>query len=217
MGYYAVDREYISGFLDETIPENSKFKSLKEDIINIVFLDVNVSSELHKDYTNGFWTNESQDPSQLYLKDKKYHIRVKDLVLDFFKRVISGELLGVFSDMYSEYQLEANVFKAAIFGIEEIVYLKHLLKDYIVKLDDKEYCLYLQLVTHFMEHKNFSLEDIKQWLPRDTCNMHTKWNCYYCDNNKCKITDKQISDSIKQMISKHILSPVGDDMFKIRY
>ncbi len=217
MGYYAVDIEYLNKFLEETIPKNSKFKSMKEDIINIVFLDVDVSSNLHKGYTNGYWSNESKDPSQLYLKDKKYHIRVKDLVLDFFKHIISGELLQAISELYSESQTEVNVFKAATCGIEVIVYIKHLLKDYIVKLDDKEYCIYLQLVTHFMEHKEFSIGDIKRWLPDQKCNMHTKWNCPYRINDKCEIADEQIFDIIQQMVKRNILSPVSNDKFKIRY
>lgn len=214
MGYYVVDTKYLYDFLNETISEDSGFYPFKEDIMNIIFLDVDVSAKSQKKYISGFWSDESDEPSQLYLRDTRRHIRIKDLVVDFFGRVMSGELLNSFSNLFSEFNQGVN---AVIFGINGILYLNHLLKDYIVKLDDDiEYCIYLQLITHYMEHKNFSLEDIHQWLPREICNMHTKWNCCKNKNDECIITNNDISQAINNMVEKHILSS-ENNMLRIRY
>jgi hypothetical protein len=216
MGYYSVDYEYLSKYLSEVIPSESKFKPLENDIINIVFMDVDVTSEIIPKYKNGFWLNESDDPSQLYFKDTKYHIRVKDLALDFFSRIISGELLDAIIAVSQEND-QSNIFGAAVWGIETIVYIKHIIKDYIVKLNDNEYCIYLKLVAHFMEHKVFSVLDVIEMFNNDKCDMHNRWHCDYYNSETCEITDEQISNSIQAMAERNILKSLSDNMYKIRY
>lgn len=216
MGYYTVDTDYLSKFLDETISDKSRFKPLKDDIINILFLDVDVSDTIENKYKDGYWLYESKDPSQLYFRDTKRHIRVKDLAVDFIKRVFSGELLSAIAELFGDNN-STNIFTAALFGIETIVYIKHLVKDYIVKLNNNEYCIYLKLVTHYFEHKTFSLSDVNDMFKNDKCDMHTKWDCEFFESEICKITDEQISNSINSMVERKILIKIDEDVFKIRY
>lgn len=52
-------------------------------------------------------------------------------------------------------------------------------------LEDDDFCIYMQALTHFRKHKKFSVDEMLEWFPHGdnrVCNMHNSdWQCDYWD------------------------------------
>lgn len=217
MAIYEVSKSYLEQFVDVQIEKNTDFSEYRNELIDMLVnnepeIDVNM-------YNEDVWPFEKREPTQFYVKNSRYHIRIKDLVVDFFENIFAGFLLepmlvwfGIVSG--------AGVAGVGITG-EFIFFLRRVIKEYVVKLDNTEFCLYLQIITHLREHQEFSLEDIKKWLPEsigDECNMSTeKWNCPSKDQGKCKIDKNNVEIILKKMVLKNIIDYSENETYKIRF
>ncbi len=93
----------------------------------------------------------------------------------------------------------------------------------VVKLTGYEYCIYKQAVTHFKRHEDFSLEDMRDWLPikNEVCNMHNeKLYCKYRVNDLCQIknNERDLYNEMEKMQKAGILRPGKiEETFRLKY
>ncbi|MDO5148813.1 MAG: hypothetical protein Q4D76_05405 [Oscillospiraceae bacterium] len=179
-----------------------------------------VFSALFNEYSNNtdnydvddnieLWNNKMEAPSEL-LVGKKY-ILIKDSVLELVKTCISSGFV--------KRLIEDKGINNSITGItaDVVRYVVVPLCDIFrkaSKLEDNDFCIYYQAMTHNMHHSKdgFTIDDIKKWLPNSsncTCNMHnSKWNCDYYEiqGDKCNfLDDEKINASISSLEKKSLL------------
>ena len=82
----------------------------------------------------------------------------------------------------------------------------------VKNLDDWDFCIYFQALTHFREHKEFTLAELKEWIPsaeKKQCNMHThEWDCTYYSKNddSCNLhKNESLNSALKSLHDKKIL------------
>lgn len=217
MAVFEVSKQYIEQFVDSQIEINDDFKEYRNELIDIL---INNEPETEDDTDNEEeWPYEKKEPTQLYVRDSRYHIRIKDLVVDFFENIFAGFLL---EPMLAWFGIVSGTGVAAV-GITSsfIFFLRRIVKEYIVKLDGVEFCLYLQVITHLREHDEFSLEDMKRWLPEpigSACNMPTeKWGCPKRTQGMCQLDKGQVENVLQKMVSKNIIDYSENGLYKIRF
>lgn len=99
MAVFEVSKQYIEQFVDSQIEKNEDFKEYRNELIEIL---INNEQETDGDTDNDEeWPYEKEEPSQLYVRDNRYHIRIKDLVVDFFENILQKMVLKNIID-YSE-------------------------------------------------------------------------------------------------------------------
>ena len=149
------------------------------------------------------WDNQILQPSELLLGTR--YIRVSEAAICFIEVALASGLLdGLIQFILGQpLKLEISIGSAIVLSV------KNLLSS-VCSLDDWDFCVYLQAVTHFRKHKKFSKNDLISWFPEFStqCNMHTsKWECSHRDeNDKCKINEsKQIDDALSSLELKGII------------
>jgi len=80
----------------------------------------------------------------------------------------------------------------------------------IKTLDNWDFCVYMQAVTHFNENHAFTKDELIGWFPHELpkiCNMHNgTWDCCYCHEDICNIvTDNHIDDALESLLHKKII------------
>lgn len=144
MAVFEVSKQYIEQFVDSQIEKNDDFKEYRNELIDIL---INNEPETEGDADNEEeWPYERKEPTQLYFRDSRYHIRIKDLVVDFFENIFAGFLL---EPMLAWFGIVSGT-GVAVVGITSsfIFFLRRIVKEYIVKLDGIEFCLYLHVITN---------------------------------------------------------------------
>lgn len=221
MAVFEVTGEYLEEFVDAQIEKNQELKDFREDLIDILACRTSdLENSAFEDAENeDSWSFEKKEPTQLYVRDSRYHIRIKDLVVDFFEKVFMGTLLEA---MLFWFGLNTLTKVSSIKITKEfILFVKRVIKEYIIKLDSTEFCVYLQIITHLKEHQEFSVSELKGWFPIDTeseCNMYTeKWSCPNLKQGKCNFVGDKLEGILQKMVSKNIIEYAENNMYKIKY
>ena len=215
MAIFEVSRSYLEQFVDAQIEKNTDFSTYRNELIDML---VNNEPETDVDIDNeDAWPFEKKESAQFYVRDTRHHIRIKDIVVDFFENILKGFLL---KPMLVWFGIINGAETVGIKG-EFIFFIKRVIKEYVVKLDDTEFCVYLQIITHLREHREFSVEDIKEWLPEsvgDKCNMSTeKWKCPSKDQGNCIIDKNDVEKILQKMVLKKIIDYSENETYKIRF
>jgi hypothetical protein len=219
MAVYEVTRAYLGKFVDDQIEKNPKLKDYRDELLDILCSNTSNQDFMANDLDNDDkWPFEDKEPTQLYVRDSKYHIRIKDVAVDFFEMVFSGALFDSVYIMFSGCKNE----QIATFEITKdiIWFISRLIREYVVKLDNTEFCIYLQVITHFSEHREFTVSDLIGWLPTcgTECNMHTdKWVCSRFENGMCYFQEDSIEQVLERMVKKNIFEYSDDNTYKVRY
>ncbi len=221
MAVFEVTREYLGKFVDAQIEKNQRLKDFREDLVDMLASNTPDPGDFRlEDMENeSSWPYEKKEPTQLYIRDSRYHIRIKDLVVDFFENVFTGALLDAMLFWFGL----SSVAECSSIGITKdfILFVKRVVKEYVIKLDNTEFCIYLQAITHLKEHQEFSVDEIKGWLPAGVgslCNMSTdKWNCSDRISGKCYFAIDKLDKILQKMVSKNIIEYSENDTYKIRY
>ena len=94
----------------------------------------------------------------------------------------------------------------------------------VKKLDDWDFCVYMQAVSHFREHEEFTLKELQDWLPasdRPQCNMHDdRWEFDHRNNDDaCMLLDKErLERALQSLMDKGILSRKTErDTYKFKF
>lgn len=221
MAVFEVTREYLEEFVDAQIEKNQEFRDFREDLIDMLTSNTVDSSDfaLEDIRDENSWPYEKKEPTQLYIRDSRYHIRIKDVVVDFLENVLSGALLDA---MLHYFGLSSGA-EASLkdITVDFILFVKRVIKEYVVKLDNTEFCIYLQIITHLKEHQEFSAEEIKGWLPAGVgrrCNMPTdKWACPDLNDGACGFDADKLNKILEKMEKKNIIDCLGNSTYKINF
>lgn len=199
---------------NEISDELDKFLAESENISNISKYKAEVLAAITGNYTPNdldsvhqmveLWQNQIAHPSKLLLGDR--YIRVQSMMLEFLAAACTSGLLDSIIASVSAGTLTG--FSISV-GSSIFIAIWELLNS-VKKLDNWDFCVYMQAVTHFHKHQKFSESDLISWFPDNSsnCNMHNdKWDCDYLNaNDTCDMLSAQhIKDALDSLLSKNLL------------
>lgn len=206
MAVYEVSKEKFEAYLDSKIKEHPEYSDLKPELMQF-FTGVSDAKPIEDDEGDELWQYLQNDPSQLYLQDTRYHIRLKDTVLDFFENVFFGGLFDVMIGLCTGEVPIGAVSATAQF----IFFVKRVAKEFVVKLDDKEYAVYIEMIKHFKEHDEVTVHEVKEWVEREQSNV------LYVSELAKTIDKEDVKSIMDDMVEKSVLSKCGDGSYRINY
>ena len=211
MAEYKMSYDELQGFIDEAINNShgnkDKLLSHKAEILTAltgVFADEPMANQKEQNQLMELWTNQQGEKSKLLLG--KRYIRIYDGMLAFLEAFLTGGFCDVVLDMVLGVPFPAAITVGAVSSVVSVIVK---IFSEAASLEDFDFCLYMQAVTHFYEKKEFSMDDIISWYPSgSTCNMHnSKWDCcHVVPNDKCGVNIKDIDDIVKSLYDKGILN-----------
>lgn len=211
MAEYKMTYEELALFVEEAIAKSNGNQSLlqksKAEILTAltgVFNEEVETNRVEQERLMELWSNIQSERTQALVG--KTYVRVYDGVLKFIEAFLTGGLCdtvilvaqGVGSMPTA---LTASAISSVVFAIRAVI------KE-AVRLTDDDFCLYLQIVTHFYDKKRFTKSDARTWFPCGrVCNMHTsKWNCrYLLESDECGMSEDVIEKVLEEYCNKGIL------------
>lgn len=151
------------------------------------------------------WKNQISRPSELLLGNR--YIRVQSVMLGFLEvactsGLIDAVICSVTQGNFSGFTISVGA------GISIAIWQ---LLNTVKKLDNWDFCVYMQALTHFYTYKKFTKNELIGWLPsRDNnfCNMHnSEWLCdYLTSNDTCNmIYEDNVDNALESLYLKGIL------------
>lgn len=191
MAEYNMTYEEVRDFVDECIALSSQSEEVKLHRPEILAAITARNENDHEMKTSikeslELWKNQIGTPSELLLGTR--YIAIKDSVIVFIREAFtSGFIDTIISAKTIPGNPEEHITLGVVSGI--ICALIDVFKS-VAKLEDYDFCIYLQAVTHYRAHKEFTIDDLKEWFPHTghlECNMHTsKWDCeHWKDDDSC--------------------------------
>lgn len=208
MAEYNMTYEEVSEFIEECIQKSENITELDkhraEILAALTVSEDDVQTSVKE--TIELWENQIGTPSELLLGTR--YIRIKDSMIAFIQIAFTSGLVDAFIANPVDPIKNMALTGAAISGV---VFSLISLFTSASHLNDDDFCIYLQAVTHFRAHKEFTLDDLMGWFPQandNVCNMHnSKWDCEYLDENGlCTImSENKINDALKSLCEKKLL------------
>ena len=199
--------EYIS-----TAEQHDLLKQYKNEILAALTGDFGKGDLNSVQEMISLWENQEKKPSQLLLGTR--YIRVQQSMMDFLEMLLTS---GV-ADALIEYIAQGSFAGFTVSAGTSVAFALWKLFNNVKTLDDWDFCVYMQATTHFKAHKDFTLEDLKSWMPSSEhpiCNMHnSKWDCDYWieESDTCIIQENQkLTDAVNSLCDKGLLSRRKED------
>lgn len=208
MAEYYISYSEVEKLIDQYITDSVECIQLKEykaEILAALTGDYEQNNWDSAKEMISLWETQIDKPSQLLL-DTRY-IRVQQIMLDFLKVACTSGLI----DALIVYISQGNFVGFTVSVGSCIAVALWELLTAVKKLDDWDFCVYMQATTHFREHSEFTMEELKSWLPGDghsICNMHNdNWDCDYLgENDVCNmIREDKIEQALKSLYDKGLL------------
>ena len=215
MAEYYISYEKMCDIVENCIAESEQRSLLEQYKIGILTAltgnfekgDLNSVQEMIS-----LWENQERQPSKLLLGTR--YIRVQQSMIDFFKAICTSGVLEALILYATQNDFSGFTVTA---GLNVVIAIWELFNN-VNTLDDWDFCVYMQAVTHFKEHKDFTMEDLKSWMPaseKPICNMHNStWDCDYwnAETDTCKIQkDKKLNDAVDSLCGKGLLTKREED------
>lgn len=148
----------------------------------------------------------------LYLRNTDIHICAKDIVLDFIKLIFSPSTWKVVREIYCAQKGIEQISTGDVINL--ISNIKKAITSNVIKLTEEKLCFYLQMITHFREHKTVTIEEILEWLPkaRKECSWCSAVSeCDFREKNRCLIKtcenyEKIVQDILDEMVNLRVLT-----------
>lgn len=215
MAEYYISYKELETLLDQYIEETSESALLvehKAEILSVLTGDYERENWDSAKEMISLWENQIHTPSQLLLGSR--YVRVQQIMLDFLRiSCVSG-----FVDALIVYITQGNLTGFTVSVGSCIAVALWELFTTVKKLDDWDFCVYMQAVTHFREYKGFTVADLKSWLPEaghPICNNHNQnFDCDYLDENTdtCKMIRMQkVEHALKSLYDKGLLMAGKED------
>ena len=214
MAEYYISYEELEELIDQYINDSIDKGVLIEHKAEILAALTGDYGQNNWDYAKemiSLWENQIDKPSQLLLGSR--YISVQKIMLDFLKRACTSGLIDALIIYISQGRLTG--FTVSV-GSSIVVALWELFTA-VKKLDDWDFCVYMQAMTHFREHREFTMDELISWLPNEEhpiCNMHNdNWKCDYLEeNDTCNIVRKdKIKQALKSLYDKGVLGLRKED------
>ncbi len=214
MAEYYISYKELENLLDQYIAEAADGTQLiehKAEILSALTGDYEQENWDSAKEMISLWENQINTPSQLLLGSR--YIRVQQIMLNFLKVACVSGLI----DALIVYISQGNFTGFTVSVGSGIAVALWELFTTVKKLDDWDFCGYMQATTHFREYNEFTIEDLKSWFPdaeRPICNMHNNtWDCDYLEEatDICKMLQKQaLEKALKSLYDKGLLMAKKD-------
>lgn len=210
MAEYYISYEELEKLIDQYIEDsvdNVQLTEHKAEILAALTGDYEQNNWDSAKEMISLWENQINEPSQLLLGSR--YIRVQQSMLEFLKIFCTSGLVVSLIACIPQHNFVGITFSVES-GIAIVIALWELFAA-VKKLDDWDFCIYMQAATHFREHSEFTMEELKSWLPNEenpVCNMHNnKWECDYLEeNDSCNIIcEDKIKQALKSLYDKGLL------------
>lgn len=210
MAEYYISYKELEKLFDQYIaetPNNSLLLGHKAEILAALTGDYEQGNWDSANEMISLWENQINKPSQLLLGSR--YIRVQQIMLDFLKVSCTSGLIDALILYISQGSFTG--FTVSV-GSGIAIALWELFTT-VKKLDDWDFCVYMQATTHFREYSEFTIDELKSWLPsaeRPICNMHNStWDCDYLDvTGNCNLNQiDKIEKALKSLYDKGLLMP----------
>lgn len=194
--------QYISECSD-----NQRLKDNKAEILTALTCDFERNSNESIDNIISLWVNQIHEPSQILMGTR--YIPISDVLLSFFRMALTSGFIDYvisFLSIGTIPSVTVSVSSSVAYGLWDIF-------NSVKKLDDWDFCVYMQAVTHFSKFKEFDIDVLKSWFPHgipQKCNMHTSnWGCEYLDSDdNCNIfSEEKIQEALNSLLRKGLLLP----------
>lgn len=209
MAEYYISYKDLEGILDEYINDTSDNKLLieyKAEILSALTGDYEMENRDSATEMIALWKNQISSPSQILLGAR--YIRVHQMMLDFLKGACTS---GVIDAVIQYVSTGSMVGFTVSVGAGITIALWDLFNS-IKKLDDWDFCIYMQAMTHFREFDGFTKEDLISWFPHGEpriCNMHNRtWECDFYDevNDTCNmLKSEHLDKALESLYEKGLL------------
>lgn len=230
---YELTSEDVDDIIADIIENNEDIKKycdkdvqVKEALESIFYADdMNNVEDVYQQYDQQYYGTGKR--AGMYFRDTDKHICARDIVVDFITIIFSPKTWNTIKKGY-----------CALKGIEgeslnvgDIIYLLTKIKEAItknvIKLTEEKLCFYLEIITHFGEHKTISVEELLEWLPeaeKECAWCQTVLKCEFRENTLCKLKCKKdyhniVQSKLDQMVELRVLMQnIGQkDQYKINY
>lgn len=230
---YELTREDIDDIITDVIKNNKDIKEycdkdgqVKEALESIFYDDdINNVEDVYQQYEQQYYGTGKK--ASFYFRDTDKHICARDIVVDFIKIIFSTEIWNTIKKIYCE----AKGIKGTSLDVSEIIYLiakiKETISKNIIKLEEDKLCFYLEIITHFREHKTVEVDEILEWLPKaaeecawnltvSECKYRRNMHCQLkCEENYCEIVQNKLNEMVE---SRVLMKNIGhEDQYKINY
>ena len=207
MAEYYMTYSEISNELDKYLSEskeNSNIEKYKAEVLAAITGNYSQNDLDSVHQMVELWQNQIAQPSKLLFGHR--YICVQSMMLSFLASACTSGLLVAIINSIATGNLSG--FNISV-GSSISIAIWELLNS-VKKLDNWDFCIYMQAVTHFHQYKKFSESDLISWFPDNSsaCNMHNdKWDCDYLnDNDTCNMLSEQhIKESLDSLCSKNLL------------
>ena len=209
MAEYYISYNEINNLIEECISLTENHEALekyKAEILAALTGDFEQNDLKSVQEMIALWENQNIKPSQLLLGNR--YILVQQSMIDLLKAIFTSGIV----DAIIRYAMQGDLSGITVsVGMSITIALWDLLNN-VKTLNDWDFCVYMQAVTHFKAHEWFSLEDLKCWMPtagKPICNMHNNtWSCdYWNADDTCKIQeDQNLEAAISSLRDKDLLS-----------
>lgn len=210
MAEYSMTYEELKNFIDECIDNSESRVNLskhKAEILAAITTDVNDENSSDIKEVLSLWENQIGMPSELLLGTR--YISIKDCVITFIEVACCSGLVDAIISAEPVEQITVGVLSGVVWP------LIHLFTS-VSSLNDLDFCIYMQAVSHFKEHKPFTEKDLLDWFPHGenlTCNIdNPKWDCEFIENDECTIiAEGGIEHALDSLMEKGLLKKERHD------
>ena len=207
---YADAKNFVSDCIHNS-PNPGKLEQYKAEILAALTMratDIydDMSGELRESLE--LWENQLGNPSELLLGTR--YFSVKSSVLKLIQLVLTSGLMdAIIVAIQSKtsnpmYGITISASSTLVLGLIEIF-------ESASELQDRDFCVYMQVIKHYRKHKKFQKQDLLEWFPHEgekKCNIYaSKWECEYCEKNGgCSILESAHLDcALRSLEKKKIL------------
>lgn len=205
----------VEKFIKEAPEENQEnLNKYKAQIMAAITADYE-DQEIQMEDVTQLWQNQLTKKSEMRIGHK--YICVQKIMLDFLQIFINSGM----ADALITSIITGNSVVMPAMSLSSSTGVAIALWDLfqsVKNLDDWDFCIYFQALTHFREHKAFTLEELKEWIPsaeKKQCNMHThEWACthYSKNDDSCDLyKNNSLNSALKSLHDKNILVMSSDE------
>lgn len=216
---YELTTKDIEDIIEDIIQNNEEIKEwcdrnkqVKSALTSIFYVDDMKNEEnIYQNYENQYYGTGKK--ASLYLKNTNVHICARDIVLEFIKIIFSHKVWRVIWESYCALKgIEVDMFSVGAV-IDLIMEIKKIITNNVIKLTEEKLCFYLQIITHYREHKTVKIEEILEWLPeeeKECCWGSSVLECDFRENMCCVLKCKEnyytiVQKKLNEMVELRVL------------
>lgn len=220
MAEYHMTYEEIYSVVSEAIFQSENPKMLQEYQPAIMAAITGNYEEDQKDEISemiALWDNMIKEPSQLLLGTR--YIRIQDVMVELIKLALTSGVVDAVITF-----VNSGTVAVGIAPIAAVAIGLHDFWGRVSRLEDDDFCIYYQALTHYHKNIEFTEEELADWFPHGEnkiCNSHNStWHCDYLQqDDSCGMDSDRLQKALKSLVCKGILkkSENGDGKYVFQF